>query len=429
MIDQDGLTLIAPIRAGEKEALESLLIDIGSNPDKNEILPFGILGDVHFARIFIIEGDQLNGIGLAPNLCLISVFDGPLSAHINQLVNVLGSGLEQVFRHCEGYPDSSERIQQRLLDFINAHQHHNNAFYVNTVWRTVKQIESEKVLREAIEAFLDRPENKNRWKNLDAIQVREEIRKFVGKQTDLKWALQRSFKECVEDLLWKLKQCLVLLIVLGTLLVLSPILVPVGLIGLLSIRYLEKTDVSNLSRSDAARVKSLREDEDQNVTNQFSAAGFIKPGIIRFITVNIVLIAINFAARYVLNRGNLAGVTTIHFARWVIFDGGKRLIFASNYDGSLESYMGDFIDKVAWGLNAAFSNGVDYPKTDWLIFNGAKHEQNFKYYIRTRQLKTHVWYSRYNGLTAVNIENNSEIRNGLVGTLSLEHCRAWLRRL
>ena len=37
-------------------------------------------------------------------------------------------------------------------------------------------------------------------------------------------------------------------------------------------------------------------------------------------------------------------------------------IFTSNYDGSLENYMDDFIDKIAWGLNASFSHGVDYPQ-------------------------------------------------------------------
>ena len=36
----------------------------------------------------------------------------------------------------------------------------------------------------------------------------------------------------------------------------------------------------------------------------------------------------------------------------------SRVAFLSTYDGSLESYMDDFIDKVAWGLNAIFSNGT-----------------------------------------------------------------------
>ena len=75
----------------------------------------------------------------------------------------------------------------------------------------------------------------------------------------------------------------------------------------------------------------------------------------------------SYATRHVFNRANLAGVKTIHFARWVFLDDQRRLVFASNYDGSLESYMDDFIDKVAWGLNAVFSNGVGYPRTSWLV--------------------------------------------------------------
>ena len=70
------------------------------------------------------------------------------------------------------------------------------------------------------------------------------------------------------------------------------------------------------------------------------------------------------------SREHLAGVKTIHFARWTFIDDRRRMLFTSNYDGSLENYMDDFIDKIAWSLNAAFSNGVGYPRTRWLIGGG-----------------------------------------------------------
>ena len=66
------------------------------------------------------------------------------------------------------------------------------------------------------------------------------------------------------------------------------------------------------------------------------------------------------------------------------------MIFTSCYDGSLESYMNDFIDKLSWGLNVIFSNGVGYPRTRWLILGGAKDEQTFKDYLRCHQLETPV---------------------------------------
>ena len=105
------------------------------------------------------------------------------------------------------------------------------------------------------------------------------------------------------------------------------------------------------------------------------------------------------------------------------------MLFASNYDGSLESYMDDFIDKVAWGLNAAFSNGVGYPRTRWLVGEGAKDELAFKNFLRSNQLATQVWYSAYDNLTAHNIETNARIRAGLNGDMSPAEAEAWLALL
>jgi hypothetical protein len=101
-------------------------------------------------------------------------------------------------------------------------------------------------------------------------------------------------------------------------------------------------------------------------------------------------------------------------------------MFASNYDGSLESYMDDFIDKVAWGLNAVFSNGIGYPRTNWLVLDGARDELAFKNFLRLRQIPTQVWYSAYGNLTAMNIQNNAKLRAGLSGHMSPTDVEQWL---
>ena len=138
-----------------------------------------------------------------------------------------------------------------------------------------------------------------------------------------------------------------------------------------------------------------------------------KPGLFRRWTLIFFLWVINYTTRHIFNRGRLARVSTIHFARWVFLDKKKRLFFASNYDGSLDSYMDDFINKVAFGLNLVFSNGIGYPTTNWLILDGAKDEQKFKYYIRRHQLPTEVWYNAHPGLTALDMQRNTLIREGL----------------
>jgi hypothetical protein len=156
----------------------------------------------------------------------------------------------------------------------------------------------------------------------------------------------------------------------------------------------------------------------------------VKPGLLRRLTLRTVLWLIDLSARTLYTRGRLARVQTIHFARWVYLDGGRRVLFASNYDGSLESYMDDFINKVGFGLNAVFSNGVGYPETQWLLGGGARREQPFKRFLRRHQLPTDVWYSAHAGKTAADLERNASIRRGVERQrLSDEEAERWVALL
>jgi hypothetical protein len=196
-------------------------------------------------------------------------------------------------------------------------------------------------------------------------------------------------------------------------LIASPILIPIALIGLIRLRGLEKTDPELCPRVDLAYSNDLARLEDHDVTNQFTAMGSLKPGIVRLWTAIFVLLIIDWFARHIFTRGRLGRVRTIHFARWVFLDGRKRVVFLSNYDGSLESYMDDFINKVGFGLNLVFSNGVGYPRTKFLIKEGCSDERKFKEYLLRHQLPTQVWYCAYPGLTAVDLAKNGLIRQGL----------------
>jgi hypothetical protein len=118
-------------------------------------------------------------------------------------------------------------------------------------------------------------------------------------------------------------------------------------------------------------------------------------------------------------------VKSIHFARWIPLDAG-RVVFCSNYDGSVESYNNDFIDLVAAGLNLIFSNAYGYPRTTFLIRGGAMREQEFKDYLRRVQVPTPVWHCAYPNLTASNIDRNTRLRAGLRGRMSEREAREWL---
>jgi hypothetical protein len=154
--------------------------------------------------------------------------------------------------------------------------------------------------------------------------------------------------------------------------------------------------------------------------------GSVKPGHVRRWTLSAILTVVNYAARHFVRRGRLGRIRTIHFARWVYLDRKKRMVFFSNYDGTVESYMDDFINKTGFGLNAVFSNGIGYPTTNWLVRDGCKDEQKYKNFLRRHTLRTQVWHKAYPGLTAIDLERNTRVRQGLESSsMNEEEIREW----
>jgi hypothetical protein len=214
------------------------------------------------------------------------------------------------------------------------------------------------------------------------------------------------------------------------LLLLSPVLLIAAPVYFLWLRALEESDPENIPRPEREHIAQLAEQEDLLVTNQFNVFGLVKPGLFRNYTIRFLLFLLDYAARHIYNRGYLTRIRSIHFARWVLLDDNKRVFFASNYDGSLDSYMDDFINKVGWGLNLVFSNGVGYPRSRWLIKGGAKFEGKYKRTLRRNQLPSESWYKAYPDLGAFEISQNTRIRKGLEKTNpKLGELREWLSLL
>lgn len=100
----------------------------------------------------------------------------------------------------------------------------------------------------------------------------------------------------------------------------------------------------------------------------------------------------------------IKAISTIHFARWVIIDNGKRLLFTSNFDGTWDSYIDEFIDKAAEGLDAIWSNCEGYPE------GGAKNRAAFKEYVQRSENKAELFYCAYDDLTVNQILKGERIR-------------------
>jgi hypothetical protein len=422
MPHQVSLTVIDQIKPGQIDSLKELLGTIAEHRDSWDVIPFKQLSNVHFARLVVFdEATDLNYNVVAPRLALLTNVDAPLKTHLRELASVCGEGLDRVFGHCLGFPDSAERTPESRMAYLRRHTVSSRAFYVNRYGRSVQQIKQEDELRKAIDGFLDTQQLSGSC----PMTARAAIQQFVRNQTDLNWALSPAEPPV---LWWRIKEKLHQVLAVAIVLLLSPILLISFPLWLILLRKHEKSDEPDDSQASGEAIRASRADEDHGGQNQILAVGFVKPGWFRKLTSEVIWGLTDYAVRHIYNRGSLSGLNTIHFARWVPMDNNRRLFFASNYDGSLESYMNDFIDKAAFGLNAIFSNGDGFPRTAYLFCGGIMDEQAYKRFLPTRQVQSRVWYSAYQGLSTKNIANNSEIRKGLFAPLNRDQTEAWLRR-
>jgi len=429
MTPQSNIMVVAQIIESKEAELRGILEEMNAEPGvadpENSLIPFGRLGTLHFARFVILEDatrDDLIAYGYTPagatkSLALLFDFDGPTEAFRRELTRYAEPGLRKIFSCCVPAPEAD------LVAWMRAQETTAAAAYVNWIGRTVLQVKEEAALYLAVTGYLDRTQS-----SLSSRQLWMNTREFIRREQS-SGRLSLTPPEPT-PIAWEIKNFIHLVTIPLLLLLFLPIILIYLPIFLIQLRLHEKTDAVIAPRPTNEYARALGELEDRVITNQFSAYGNIKPGPFRRWTITAVFLAIDYTARHIYKKGFLARVVTIQFARWVFLDNYKRAFFASNYDGSLESYMGDFINKVAWGLNVVFSNGLGYPKTNWLILEGAKDELTFKDYLRRHQLPTQVWYNATPGVTACDMLRNAKVRQGIESSnLTDLEAKEWLALL
>lgn len=422
MSHQLALNVIARIKPDRVEALKTQLGTIKDHVNDWQHTPFAELDTVHFARLIVFDATlDLDSNPLPAQLALLTNYDAPQDQHLQQLATIGGKWLDSIFKFCQGYPELESISPAQREAFLRNHSQKSKVDYVNRQGRTVRQIRAEDCLRKELNHFLD----SQNFKDQTASQIRQTIIDHVASRNQLNWAL---WPPAPPALAWRFKEKIHQTgLVIGIVIAL-PVLLFALPVFLILLRRHEKLDQPDTSSALPAAVKAFRADEDHWVHNQIVAVGLFKPGWFRYWTARIILRMAAYATRHIYNNGVLSGLNTIHFARWVLLDEGKRLFFSSNYDGSLESYMNDFIDKAAWGLNAIFSNGDGFPRTSFLFCGGIRDEKAYKRFLPTRQVHSRIWYSAYPHLTTKNIANNAAIRHGLSGLMTEPQAQRWLQR-
>lgn len=416
MTPQSAFMLIAAIEPAREPELRRLLESMNSAPGRvdpgNRLVPFESFASLHVARLLILDdptAEDIRAHGREPRpdpryFAMLGDVDGEARDFFRELAGKAPEGLRALFSCCRDFtPDTP------LAKWMLEHQSPATANYVNCRGRTVKRVREEARLCEALAAHL--ASNAELARTRTPRELHAALRDFAHEE-------QRAGRLTLSPdeptpWGWRLRDTAHLIGVPLLLLALLPLLAVAAPFYAIWLRRREARDPELCDSVDQGYTEALSRFEDHDVTNAFTAIGSLKPGLLRLLTIFGVLSAVDYAARHFIRPGRLGRIRSIHFARWVFIGGKHRMAFFSNYDGSVESYMDDFINKTGFGLNAVFSNGVGYPRTRWLVLDGCGDERKYKEFLRRHTIPSQVWYKAYPGLTAVDLERNTRIRGGI----------------
>ena len=437
---QYGATILKTIVPGRLDPLKALLQSIGDDIEANSQIPFARLTSAHFMSWFIVEGVESGAL-----LFLELNVDGPIEPFLNDLVAKAGAGIDSIYSHCTGYPPRGSGSPGEVVSYLIADNIGYDCYYIGWRGLTVDRILRERDLRARLESLLD-DTGDSTLASMQPSAIRAMIQKYVANDPTLGWAktfpprpfLVRYRDQVLMALTIAGVLALLALIVLGVFVwhhhgpwpdiiaVTALVAVVAGLVAVL--RWHETTDSVSTAVPVHAQVQDVVNQENRIVQNHFASVADVKPGLFRRVLLKTVLKLIHLVAAVSANQGSLSGITSIHFARWVVIDGGKRLLFLSNYDGSWENYLDDFIDLASIGLTAIWSNTVGFPRSYFLVYGGAQDELLFKTLVRQSQRPSLVWYSAYPDLSIQNIQTNAAIREGLFVSMDDAAVRKWLKQ-
>jgi hypothetical protein len=141
--------------------------------------------------------------------------------------------------------------------------------------------------------------------------------------------------------------------------------------------------------------------EDLVSQNQLTLVTVVEADQVR--RLEAVLAVIDLYGKRLAAPGSLAGISTIHTVRWALIDGGKRLLFASNYDGSWQNYIDQFAELILSGLDAIWESSKGFPES------GAQDVEALKDFLRAHQAPANTFYSSYPDATLLNIVDALQI--------------------
>lgn len=366
-MEQYALTLILPIANAENaDWLDKKLTYIGTQLGNNPEIDFNKSKLTHFARFVILPSAYADGS--AKRLLFTSNYDGGPELYARELISTgIATVVDTIFSKCGGYTAGTLLTESSAVAFLTQQNIKSNAFYIALRGVTRDMIEKSAAERMRLDALADTDtiSDADRAAAASLYKEYEEQRAKVSSSIPPQ-PVSKGFWAKVLNV------------------------VNVVLEWLVGIRY----DGNNPQIS-VKTQPDLWNMEDLLTQNQLTVVVPIKKNLLSRIIIHSILWLISIQVKYV--KGTLLDLTTIHFARWVIIDNGNNILFESNFDGSWENYIDDFVDHASVGMNVIWGNCIGFPR------GGAKDIESFKAYIRENQNRTQLYFSAYKDTTVSNI--------------------------
>lgn len=401
------IDFVAHVDPSKRQALERNLAALQASLGLPPNAPFGQVRTLHFASFVVFDDDTRPAL-----LVFENNYEGDLGNHLTVMLAQASPSLHQIFSCCGDYNFSGPVNARALADYLLGHAVYPAAYHIGNVGRSPQRVREELAFRKMLCDRLDA-----RLHTGDYPRSRKEAYELLNHETDasgkLEWARSPHARQALAERIapWARLIGIAVCLVSGLLLLL-PITVVALLIFAAVLRTKERGDHQMRPTDlDPDHVRRLTTQEDNRVQNHLASITTVKPGVFRHTLLRVVLWGANLIAR-TSTHGSLSGIPSIHFAHWALI-GDDRLLFLSNFDGSWESYLDDFIDKASIGLTGIWTNTVGFPRTRWLVLEGARDGVAFKAFARAQQTLTAVWYSAYPDLTVQQIDAHSTLREGL----------------
>jgi hypothetical protein len=379
---QTPLTAIFPLRSDGLDTLKVELEKISQQMSDSAapgvcIQPtwFAKSPSTHFARWVILEDPEQN---VAPHLLFASNHDGPIPDYLQELVETIGSEMDAVWVHCKGYTSGDAKDVEAFTQFVLQHSLKTQAFYVGCRETTAQEILSAKTLRQRVDQLVQ-----THAADIAApLQILSALTPGRSPQSTLpKWILSQ-----------------------------------IGLFRNLALFLQSWVGIFPSQNNPSDRIvpepiQKMRMERCTQIEDQLGGNSILPNQMItlspiksRFhkLILRVVLGLVNLVGQ--TSRGRLIGIPSIHFARWVIVDRGilndtrtSYLIFESNYRGSWDNYLDDFVYKTLIPMNLIWGNLQGFP------VKGCQDIEMFKQHQRLRQFPAQVYYCAYPELSVQNI--------------------------